>query len=372
MNKKKSILILLPLALFLILFPLFELFLPNKSISVSERRALSAFPEISFSSVRSGNFMKDFEAYTLDHFPLRDSFRFLKSAFVRGAFLQKENNGYFTYGGAILKTEYPMDRDSIEHATDRFSYLYEKHLKGSGSKIYLSIIPDQNAYLPEDSGALRMDYDEFCSSVREKMEYAEYIDLFPLLSFEDYYATDTHLRQERILDATKVLAEKMGTTLSARYETKKAEVPFYGVHHGQSALGFPPDNLYYLTSDFLEQCTAIDLETGKEFPIYDMAKLESDSSKEVPDAYEMFLSGPNRSLVEIRNPNAATDHELILFRDSYANAIAPILAEGYAKITLVDLRRVPARFLGNFLDFHGQDVLFLQSTLVLNDSSEIK
>ena len=77
-------------------------------------------------------------------------------------------------------------------------------------------------------------------------------------------------------------------------------------------------------------------------------------------------------LTVITNPAQTNGRRLIIFRDSYANAIAPLFVEGYSKITLVDLRRVSPQYLGNFVEFTNQDVLFLQSTLVLNDSSEIK
>lgn len=96
-----------------------------------------------------------------------------------------------------------------------------------------------------------------------------------------------------------------------------------------------------------------------------MQKLES------KDLYEVFLSGPV-SLLTVENPNATTDKELIVFRDSFGSAIAPLLMQGYKSITLVDIRYLPSPNLGRFLDFHGQDVLFLYSTLVLNNSETIK
>ena len=41
-------------------------------------------------------------------------------------------------------------------------------------------------------------------------------------------------------------------------------------------------------------------------------------------------------------------------------------------MTLVDIRYVQPELLGQLLDFHGQDVLFLYSTLVLNSSAALK
>mgnify|MGYP000103969344 FL=1 len=89
------------------------------------------------------------------------------------------------------------------------------------------------------------------------------------------------------------------------------------------------------------------------------------------DPYQMFLSG-SISLMTIENPNAKTDKELIIFRDSFGSSISPLLVEGYAKITLVDIRYIVPDYLGRFVNFEGSDVLFLYSTLVLNNSETIQ
>jgi hypothetical protein len=74
-------------------------------------------------------------------------------------------------------------------------------------------------------------------------------------------------------------------------------------------------------------------------------------------------------LITIENPEAASDKELILFRDSFGSSIAPLLLGGYSKITMVDLRYISTDLLDNYIDFtKGQDVLFLYSTQILNNS----
>ena len=74
----------------------------------------------------------------------------------------------------------------------------------------------------------------------------------------------------------------------------------------------------------------------------------------------------------MKNPNASTDRELIIFRDSFGSAIAPLLVQDYAAVTLVDIRYIQIDVLDRFLDFHGQDVLMLYSVPVLNNSQTIK
>ena len=89
------------------------------------------------------------------------------------------------------------------------------------------------------------------------------------------------------------------------------------------------------------------------------------------DPYEIFLSGP-KSLLRIENPNAQAERKLLVFRDSFAASLLPLLAEGYSEITLADIRYLSPSMLGKFIDFTAQDVLFLYSTSVLNDSATIK
>ena len=54
---------------------------PSNPSSVSERRPLAQFPGISVENLTNGSFMEKFEDYSLDQFPLRDSFRQIKSLF---------------------------------------------------------------------------------------------------------------------------------------------------------------------------------------------------------------------------------------------------------------------------------------------------
>ena len=89
------------------------------------------------------------------------------------------------------------------------------------------------------------------------------------------------------------------------------------------------------------------------------------------DPYSYFLSGPS-ALITIETPNAASDKELILFRDSFGSAIAPLFLEEYARITLVDTRYIRSAFLGEYITFDNQDILFLYSTMLLNESATLK
>ena len=263
------------------------------------------------------------------------------------------------------------DKDFIENyyfvevRDKRFGNIYEKYLKDSGSKIYLSLIPDKNCFLAESSGHLSMDYDRLYQRMQEEMPYAEYIDITGLLNIEDYYKTDVHWRQEKIVDVADRIGTAMGITPDGKYETKTLQNDFYGVYFGQSALNLQGEKLHYLTNDVLEQCTVYNYENNRTLGVYDLEKAEGD------DPYEIYLSGPV-SLLKIENPNAKTEKELIVFRDSFGSSLVPLLAEGYRSAILVDIRYIQSDFLENFVDFTDKDVLFLYSTVVLTNSETLK
>ena len=345
----------------------FSWFGPRTDISEAERRPLAQMPEIKTETLLNGKFMSQFEDFALDQFPLRDTFRQAKSLFHYYVLGQKDNNDIYIADGYAVKQEYPYDPESVDHALERFNHLYEKYLKESGGHIVMTIVPDKGYYLGESSGHLTMDYEAMFTALETGMNWAEFVDITDTLYAQDYYRTDTHWRQEKILDIAAKLSRALGVTEPKQgdFTAVALERPFYGVYYGQAALPMEPETMYVLTSDLLRQCRVYDYESGKYTDVYNMDKLES------RDLYDVFLSG-SRSLLTIENPNAATDKELIVFRDSFGSSIAPLLVQDYAKVTLVDIRYIQIDMLDRFLEFNGQDVLFLYSTLVLNNSSTIK
>ncbi len=336
---------------------------PASDASVSERRKLAQFPEISAESVLSGKFMKDFETYTLDQFPFRDDFRTLKSYSSFYAFGKKDNNGIYLNEGYASKLEYPLDESAIENAADKFTQLYDKYIKDSGAETYLSVIPDKNYFMAKQNGYPALDYDKLLTLIKEGTSFAQYIDIFPTLSLDDYYKTDTHWRQECITDAASAITSAMGAESIGEYTQKTADVDFYGVYYGQSALPLKSEKIHYLSNDVLDSVKVTNAENGKKYDGFiDVNKINSN------DPYEIFLSGA-AAIVYMENPQNTSGRELVMFRDSFGSSIAPLLLQSYSKITLVDTRYIVPDYVGNFVEFSDNtDVLFLYSTLILNQS----
>lgn len=342
-------------------------FKPADAYSLSERRELAQLPQLDAERIFSGDFSADFEAYTRDQFPFRDRLRRIKAFISYDILNKKDNNGIFVADGHLSKTDAEENEAMMDYAAEKFGYLYNTYLKDNNTKVYFSIVPDKNYYIAEKNGYPSLSYESFISKMREKTDYMEYIDITGLLSADDYYKTDTHWKQERITDIAAEIASRMGTGLDAEYTENSVGTPFSGVYAGQYALGFPADEIKYLTNSITDAASVDYYDTGmpERGEIYNMEKAAG------KDPYEMFLSG-STPLAVIESPLAETDKELIIFRDSFGSSLAPLFAEGYKKITVIDIRYVQSSFLGGLVDFADSDVLFIYSTALLNNSLAMK
>lgn len=337
---------------------------PDKDISEWERRKLQQFPEISASSLTSGKFMRDFETYLADQFPLRDSFRTLKAKFHFGVIGQKDNNDIYLINGSAGKLDRKISNRSVENFAEKINSLYESYIKGTECKAFFTLIPDKNFYLTEGTLYPHYEFRELEDLTYEKLPDFERIDIYPLLSAPSFYTTDSHWKQEEIVPVANLIRKTLGVPVISDLEKKDAG-EFYGVYYGQSALPIPADRLNYLTNGEIEDCRVKNIEAEGETKVYNLEKLSS------LDRYDIFLSGAV-SIIEIDNPKAESGRELVIFRDSFGSSLAPLLVPGYSKVTLIDTRYITPSMISDYVTFTNQDVLFAYSTGIVNSSNSLK
>ena len=355
-DKIKNKIITIGFVVILIAVFLINLIKEDEQISTSERRKLAQFPELSISKILTGEMTDKWEKYVEDQFIGRDLFRGIKSFWSAQIFAQKDNNKLFEKDNAIYKMEYPLNENNIQKSAQKINEVYEKYLHDMN--VYYSIIPEKNYYLQNDDH-LKLDYDKVQEIVNAELSGVRYIDIRSGLKLEDYYRTDLHWKQENLQDVVKIIQNNMGKEEKKIKYNLVDKGSFYGAYYGQLTANVTPDNLYVLTNETIEKCTTYNEETKKTTPVY----VEPKSS----DKYDIFVSGAT-PIIRIENPNVQADNELLLFRDSFGSSLAPLLVENYKKITLIDLRYVSSKILDQYIDFKGQDVLFLYSTVVLNQN----
>jgi len=344
---------------FLSMFFILNVIIPDVKISRSERRKLQQIPKFSFSEFINGDFTEEFDLYTVDQFIFRDYFRSIKANVNYNIFKKLDNNGIYLVDNIIFKKEYPTNIKSINNFIKKINSV-EKYLT-ENNKVYYSIIPDKNYYL-NSNNYLNIDYDLLYTKIKD-INY-EYIELRDILSLNDYYKTDTHWKQENLCKVVNRIGESLNFSTMCNY-TKKVYNNFFGVYYGQAALKLEPDVLTYLISDNILNSEVYYYENENNNKVYIEENLNN------LDSYDIFLDGAS-SYIEIYNNQSNSDRELVLFRDSFGSSLAPLLIEFYSKITLIDMRYINSNNYLEMIEFDNQDVLFLYSTLIVNNSSTLK
>ncbi len=342
------------------LFFILGLVIKDESISKTERRKLESFPKLTINKIMDGNFMDDFEDYSLDQFPYRDTFRSIKASVNYYVLGKLDNNNIYLNEDGIFKVEYPTNTESIDKFINKINSIIDT--LNEDNKIYSLIIPDKNYYV-ENKLFLKIDYDLLYSKI-EKLNTTP-IDIRDIMNINDYYKTDTHWKQENLDKVVKRLSEEMNFTYTKLNYKHNTYSKFYGVYYGQAALNGKPDTITYLTNDIINECTVEYLENPNLNTVYNSLKLTG------MDSYDVFLDGAS-SLITINNPNSKNSRELVVFRDSFGSSLIPLLIPYYSKITVIDIRYITSDYYLKKIEFTNQDVLFLYSTLLVNDSSSLK
>lgn len=297
----------------------------------------------------------------MDNFYQRETFKKLKTSVELDIFKKQDVNKIYKYNDFLVEQIYPLDEKSATNLTNKINYIKDSYLNET-NKIYYSIIPDKNYYT--DNSHLKLDYDKMQQIMENNLNGLQYIDIFQDLSLDSYYYTDSHWKQEKLQNVAKTIAENMNFSITQNYNEQKVAT-FKGVYAGQLPINTKEDEIKILVNNVIADANAYNYETKEQGGIYNFKKLTG------YDKYDIYLSGAT-PLIEISNANNKTNKTLVIFRDSYASSLAPLLTEGYSKITLVDTRYISPKILNEYVNFENADILFLYSTLIINNSMALK
>lgn len=360
-NKIKDIVITITIPAFIITLMFINILKKDTDVSLTERRPLAKKPELTIKNILDGSFMTSFDKYTTDQFYHRDEFRLLKARI--DITTQNNYHNLYYYEDYIIEQIYPLNISSVVSLSKKITNIKNTYLDSSNN-IYLSIIPDKNYFVNDNN--LKLDYSTLTNTLINNLSYATYIDIFEELSLTDYYKTDPHWKEENLLKvANKIINAIENKQISYSY-TKEYLTSFTGAYTGRIPnIKSSTDDMYILTNSILSNALVYNYETNTYTSVYDKTKLSGS------DLYDVYLSG-SVPLITLINNNTNTTKELIIFRDSYTSSLAPLLLPYYSKITLVDTRYISPKILSNYIDFKNKDILFIYSTLLINNSVSIK
>ena len=353
MKKASNLLITLLFSLALGAGLLALVLFPSPDVLRSERRKPAPPPALS--DLNGGKWMRSWESYLADKFPLREQLRTLRAFTTLYLLGQTDKDGLYLEQGHAGKFE-PLNETSARRSAELIARLAANYPE---QQVYYAVIPDKSIYARRkfpglDPARLR----EITAPVLADLIE---IDLVPALSLESYYRTDLHWDQAMLRPVVEALGEGMGFT--ARWEfTPRKLGSFHGIYPGQMALPMPFDEMTVLESMDGAAARYFDAKAMGFVPgpVYHNGKVAG------RDPYDVFLGGA-QALITLDNPNNPDGRELYLFRDSFGSSIAPLLLPYYSRVTLIDLRYINARILPEYITFSpGADVLFLVGWQMFN------
>lgn len=322
------VMLLIPMAKNLVLAP--------KEFSDLENRVLSQKILWNRDLLKSGVLAERTEAYFQDQFPLRDAFINLKSD-VQVLMGKKRNNGIHQGKDGYL---FPVTKVHVEEVLrNNLQAILDLEARYS-DRLKIVVVPPSSLVheekLPEHVGT------EQEIRVLEEIRMAlsgagGYVDAHEVLNRHAdeavYFRTDHHWTQY----GAYLLYQELMNSMSkepvdiATFTVHKVQ-DFQGTYYSRFRGNLIPGEEFTLFESTKGQYS---LEFPGEGRVEDRILFKENLS--LRDKYRVYLDG-NYPLAVMRNDEAMSGEKILVLKDSYANAMAPFLADSFGEVHFLDLR----------------------------------
>ena len=305
------------------------LFARGGEFSEWERRYLADRPEVSISDWKTD---KETEAFLTDHIAGRQALVALDSC---GLFVTGRNTqlGAWYVSGAVVEPPVRAAADDIEKKLKRFSRIAD----GAGVP-WLLLTPRTHGWLLRDRmiPAMARAYEtegENYALLDSSPNTVAMPEAFNADPDTMYYRTDHHWTLQGAWQAYAALGERLGYEPCPPDTFRTEEYTgFRGTTLSRSGLpALWEDTLACAGPDSAVTLTAIDHDGTEQYD-----RLIFPENAGGWDGYAVYLNGNHGTLV-IERPDAP-EGTLVVFKDSMANCLLPLLSRHYRRIIAVDAR----------------------------------
>lgn len=340
--------------------PIITFALPDKQMSQSENRVLQQKPALSLASAADGSFMKKFESYLSDQFPLRDYAVSTKTTLDRIIGKKEENGVYIGTNDFLFEKQTLYDAAHVKTITDsinKFAKSYPKLKKGFILSPNSSYVLSE--YLP--AGVTQESQKEQLKKIQKQLKSGNFswIDcaaLFDKAKNKDdlFYRTDHHWTTEAAHTAFKALMKAWKINISkTKFNFSAVSNSFQGTLASSSGVRNITDKIDIYVPEKSKDSYVVSYESSsKKSPtLFEKDKLGQKNQ------YEIFLGG-NYDKVII-STDAVTNNTLLVIKDSYANCMLPMLTPYFSKIVVIDPRYLSDSVSGIMKEYNFTHMLFI-------------
>ena len=330
----------------------------------TENRTLAERPELSFENLE--DFPADAEAYINDHAPFRDQFIDAYASMNMELFHSIDNNDvivgkedWLFYAGNDSRVDAlgisPFTEVEQWSITTQLLQIRQKYGKDRDSFVFF-IAPDKEIvyrqYLPDyyapvtDTSRAK----ELVKYIRENSDIQVIYPLEDLLAASEqgltYYKTDTHWNDYGgFVGSQELIAALGGRTEEVRFAGEAEETASSG--EGEAAgvrVSFAEGergdlgNLGHTPMRYLDEVKA---------------QIEGYYDELTP---ELLEDNPETGITRARTEGAPDERRLVMVRDSFTEAMEPVLQKYFAESVLIDWESIESTDIGSY----GGDVLVYQ------------
>ena len=348
-------------------FALANVLRPQKDRSETENRTLEHRPALTWDSLISGDFAREYESYLSDQFILRDEWITLKTFLERAALKQETNDVYFASDDYLIEKHTGVfTSDTASQNLIRLGTFFENLRETFGPEhLTCIVVPNAVKILEDRLPAFADPYDEelYLDRIRESLPEGVWFDASAVLrqihgtdtEKQLYYRTDHHWTTEAAFDvcAAWMEAKGIGSMDQGQFTVSTVTDSFEGTIASKLGIAGRADSIqrfdpvspydYYLVygqSDDLRNT------------MYQASFLDT------KDKYAYFYGG-NYGLIETKMPESETGRRLLIIKDSYAHCFAPFTCGYFDEVDLLDPRYYNASISELIASKSYTDVLFL-------------
>lgn len=322
-------------------FAILILLLPHAPFSERENRALTLFPTPSAATLATGEFSRELSDFYTDQFPLRTAWLSLMAELehLSGA---REVGGILLGGDGYLIPRDEYDDLSIAHENASTCRTFAERMAADGIPLTVAVAPRAvdvlTPYLPAlyDPTRACAVYPAITEQLPSALLLKENLQRAAAEGASVWYRTDHHWTTDGAYLAYTALCPALGITPFPRDAFTRVTVSndFLGTSAASS-------RLWRTTSD---EIVLYRYEGDERMEVYHpelrMSSLGfyHENKLATRDQYAVFLGG-NYAHLSIRDLDAPDKPTLLLFKDSFANALIPFLARHF-HLEVIDLRFV--------------------------------
>ena len=354
---KTKITISVFVALLLAFFVIGVIMPEDEQSAIKENRTLKEFPEFTAQTIFSGTFSREFEDYLSDNVGMRSKFTALSSKV-------NDLKGIKTNLGSIVSVKKDLGAGGESDESSRLLVLRDRIMEiykdkpesgmkyaeavnkyadafSGRAKVYSMLIPTQIEFAADiyakSSDSQKDAIDRIYGAISDDAIKINVYDTMKENSGDYiYFRTDHHWTQRGAYLAYSQFVKEAGyTPVSLSSLKPKTADGFLGFLYNQAndtSLANYPDTIEWFEGDELYTVKASTVENGETVEYNSRIYAEPEGNPK----YSIFMGG-DHSLAEI-NTDVPDGKTVLVIKDSYANALLPLLTNNYSTVLAVDPR----------------------------------